>query len=411
MNKFLLFLLAAVALPCAAADMVALPGGSYTPFYARKQGKPVTVAPFQLDRLAVTNGEFAAFVATHPEWGKTTVPRIFAEAGYLAQGQEGRKNQPVTNVSWFAASAYCQAQGKTLPTTDQWEYALDDQGRNAASVRDRVLAWYAVPNSAELPTVGQAAPNGYGVAGLVGMVWEWTADYSTAMAGPELRNSGDKNGGLFCGGGSLGARDPGDYASFMRYSFRASLKASYVTSNLGFRCASAVADTPLPGASLYHLAGHWTDQDGREISLAALRGEPVVLAMAYTRCKEMCPMTVLQMQQIEQDWAKKSSRPVHFAFFSFDWVNDTPERLKAYGEARGVEWDHWRFYQGGENAVRELAAALGIGFLREENGDFSHGYAISVLDADGVLAYQQTGLQPDGADIVAKLAELTSQRK
>lgn len=178
-----------------------------------------------------------------------------------------------------------------------------------------------------------------------------------------------------------------------------------------FLVLPAFADAPLPGASLYHLTGRWTDQDGHEISLAALRGEPVVLAMAYTRCKEMCPMTVLSMQRIERDWYKSSAHPVRFAFFSFDWANDKPALLKSYGEARGVDFAHWGLYQGQESAVRELAAALGIGFLREENGDFSHGYALSVLDEEGVLAYQQTGLQPDGADILAKLAELTSQRK
>lgn len=241
----LLLLSAAVAqASVAAADMATLPEGSYTPFYARKQGKSVRIASFRLDRTAVTNGEFAAFVADHPEWGKSAVPRIFAEAGYLAHWQQEQapseriRNQPVTNVSWFAANAYCQAQGKALPTTDQWEYALADEGRDADAVRERVLAWYAVPNSAELPEVGRAPVNFYGIAGLTGVIWEWTSDYAAALAGAELRNSGDKNGGLFCGGGSLGARDPGDYASFMRYSFRASLKAAYVTHNLGFRCAS-----------------------------------------------------------------------------------------------------------------------------------------------------------------------------
>lgn len=239
-----LLLLFAAALPCAAADMTPLPGGSYTPFYARKQGRPVGVAPFSLDRLPVTNEEFAAFVAANPDWRRSAVPRIFAEPGYLAHWRddlhapEGAEGQPVTNVSWFAAAAYCKARGKSLPTTDQWEYALADQGRDATAVRERVLAWYAVPNGASLPDTIEARPNGFGIAGLTGMVWEWTADFAAAMAGPELRNSGDKNGGLFCGGGSLGARDPGDYASFMRYSFRASLKAAYVVNNLGFRCAS-----------------------------------------------------------------------------------------------------------------------------------------------------------------------------
>lgn len=30
---------------------------------------------------------------------------------------------PVTNVSWFAANAYCVSKGKRLPTIDEWEFA------------------------------------------------------------------------------------------------------------------------------------------------------------------------------------------------------------------------------------------------------------------------------------------------
>jgi sulfatase modifying factor 1 len=42
---------------------------------------------------------------------------------------------------------------------------------------------------------------------------------------------------LFCGSGALGASSFDDYAAFMRYAFRSSLKAHYTVPNLGFRCA------------------------------------------------------------------------------------------------------------------------------------------------------------------------------
>ena len=41
-----------------------------------------------------------------------------------------RPTPPVTNVSWFAAQAYCEARGARLPTTEEWEYALADSGRD-----------------------------------------------------------------------------------------------------------------------------------------------------------------------------------------------------------------------------------------------------------------------------------------
>jgi formylglycine-generating enzyme required for sulfatase activity len=72
---------------------------------------------------------------------------------------------------------------------------------------------------------------------LVGLVWEWTQDFSSTGAGTEQRNISSKDDAQFCGGGALGVRDATDYPAFMRYALRASLKAAYTQDNLGFRCA------------------------------------------------------------------------------------------------------------------------------------------------------------------------------
>jgi len=201
------------------------------------------VQGFWLDRYPVANNQFLSFVTSHPEWRKTEVKPVFADQHYLESwpsdetwGDIEAASQPVTGVSWFAANAYCRAVGKTLPTTDQWEYALADNGRNKRRVDEKILEWYGRPNALHLPPVGQSFENGYGIRGLVGLVWEWTLDFNGAMSGAELRQTGkDKN--LFCSGAGLAATDATDYASFLRYSMRASLKAAYSTPNLGFRCA------------------------------------------------------------------------------------------------------------------------------------------------------------------------------
>lgn len=242
-------LLAAARVGAAQPDdgMVPLPAGSYAPFYARENTgrtsktpeRRVSVSPFLLDRFPVTNAQFLTFVAAHPHWRKSLVKAIFTDARYLAHWpadlalRGGDASRPVTNVSWFAAEAYCEAEGKELPTTDQWEYALADRDRAPTSLRQEILDWYGRPNSGELSSVQSAPANGYGVRGLAGLVWEWTLDFNSTMSGPDLRSSGAR----FCGGSSLGAADASDYASFMRYAMRASLKAVYTTGNLGFRCA------------------------------------------------------------------------------------------------------------------------------------------------------------------------------
>ncbi len=149
---------------------------------------------------------------------------------------------------------------------------------------------------------------------------------------------------------------------------------------------------PVSGQSLYNLSGRWTDQDGHTVGLSSLAGQPVILAMAYTSCKEMCPLTVESMHKIAQEWAKHSKAPVRLALFSFDSDRDTPAHLKEYAEARGMDPQQWTLFHGEPSSVRELAATLGIGFRKQDNGDFDHGYAIILLNRGGDIAYRQTGL-------------------
>ena len=97
-----------------------------------------------------------------------------------------------------------RSQGLHLPTTEQWEYALADQGRNQKRISQRSLDWFAAPNPEHLRAVGRGEPNGFGIYDLVGLVWEWTLDNNSFMTGTEQRNTSSKDDAAFCGSGSVG---------------------------------------------------------------------------------------------------------------------------------------------------------------------------------------------------------------
>jgi formylglycine-generating enzyme required for sulfatase activity len=260
MSVALAALVALCVLGAAAPDRVRIAGGRYRPLYrqsVRGTGRDtlvkaivaVDVPPFLLDRRAVTNAEFLAFVSAHPEWRRSRVSRLFADESYLHHwradldpGPAAPEHSPVVHVSWFAARAYAAAAGGRLPTVAEWELvaAADETRRDAsrdAGFLDRVREWYARPSPAVLPAVGSTYRNAWGVDDMHGLVWEWTLDFNSALVSGESRGDASLERGLYCGAGASGAADFADYAAFMRFAYRASLAARYTTAQLGFRVA------------------------------------------------------------------------------------------------------------------------------------------------------------------------------
>ncbi|MEX2205376.1 MAG: formylglycine-generating enzyme family protein [Myxococcota bacterium] len=226
--------------------MAAVPGGRYTAFYPVKGEAPQEVAPFWLDERPVTNAEYLQFVREHERWRRSRVTRLFAEEAYLSSwaadlelGSGAELAQPVTFVSWFAATAYCRSVGKRLPSEAEWELAASPPSDDPAAKDElsrRVLAFYARPRGV-LPRAGDTPANAYGIHDLHGVIWEWVADWNASLAPGDNRQDRDPEQDAFCGGAAVGASDPESYAAFMRFAFRSSLEASYALHHLGFRCA------------------------------------------------------------------------------------------------------------------------------------------------------------------------------
>lgn len=233
------------------AGMVYIRGGYYTPFLQTGEKiKKVSIHAFYLDIHAVTNHEFLEFVKENPLWAKSKVHRLWADDNYLQQWESDFKignskilNSPVTNISWFAAEAYAKWAGKRLPTMDEWEYAASAAPVNlpaGKTLTAYILDWYGKPTPDVLPPVESAFKNKLGVYDMLGLIWEWVYDFNSVITGSDSRSQGTLGKGLFCAAGSQNAVNKEDYASFMRFAFRESLKAGYTVRNLGFRCAMDV---------------------------------------------------------------------------------------------------------------------------------------------------------------------------
>jgi iron(II)-dependent oxidoreductase len=136
-----------------AAPAIAYPGGTITlggmppggfVFDNEKPAQRCYVAPFEIDADAVSNGQFAEFVADggyeHPQFWtpaarawlmgqERSAPRYWSRDGgawtttRFGQAQTLDPYEAVRHVSLFEAQAYCAWAGRRLPLESEWEYA------------------------------------------------------------------------------------------------------------------------------------------------------------------------------------------------------------------------------------------------------------------------------------------------
>ena len=124
-------------------------------------------------RTPVTNADFARFVREHPRVAaRPRRARVRRRQAICSTGQAPTDagcwrstQQPVTQVSWFAASAYCEARGARLPTLVRMGVRGRGQRDRAGRARRirrgarQILDWYSRSARGALPDVGSdAAP-------------------------------------------------------------------------------------------------------------------------------------------------------------------------------------------------------------------------------------------------------------
>jgi len=89
----------------------------------------VRVGNFKIARYEVSNEQFRRFLQARPEWQRDRIRPEYQDGDYLkdwpgpTEYKPYEDDYPVTQVSWFAAQAFCDWAGGRLPAPDEWKEA------------------------------------------------------------------------------------------------------------------------------------------------------------------------------------------------------------------------------------------------------------------------------------------------
>jgi protein SCO1/2 len=164
---------------------------------------------------------------------------------------------------------------------------------------------------------------------------------------------------------------------------------------------AAPVDEPAPPFAL-------TDQDGRPVALADLRGHALLVDFIFTNCPGPCPLQTALHAQVLDAVPPEARARVHFVSISLDPERDTPAALRRYAERHGADLAHWSFLTGEPAAVDDVLARYGVGRRPGADGQIEHLLVSFLIDPEGHLVKRYMGLEHPVEEMAGDLAKLAS---
>jgi protein SCO1/2 len=153
------------------------------------------------------------------------------------------------------------------------------------------------------------------------------------------------------------------------------------------------------------------DTTGQRLKLSDFRGQPLLVSFVYTSCSSVCP-TIVQTLDAAVGAAQQALGADSFAvvIIGFDTRNDTPERMRAFARAQGIDRPNWRFLSGDAREVDALADQVGFVVYPAPQG-FDHMALTTVVDQEGRIYRQIFGGVFEAPAVVEPLKELVFGRR
>src|SRR5215475_6019037 len=160
---------------------------------------------------------------------------------------------------------------------------------------------------------------------------------------------------------------------------------------------------PAPAFSL-------TTQEGARLSLKDLRGKVVAVTFIYASCADTCPLLTAKLAGLQARLGTDFGAKVFFVAITVDPERDTPEVLKRYAQAHGVNPAGWAFLTGTPAEIQQVARHYGIYAKKTPRGEVDHTFLTFLIDHSGTLRVQYLGTRFDPEELLRDLQALEREK-
>jgi protein SCO1/2 len=145
------------------------------------------------------------------------------------------------------------------------------------------------------------------------------------------------------------------------------------------------------------------DQHGKAISLASLKGKPVLIDFIYTSCSSTCPVLTSKIAAVARELGPALGANVTIVSITLDPEHDGPAQLAAYAKSQTADNNGWLFLTGKPADIDQVLAAFKLRRMRESDGSIMHSVSAFLLGPDGHQIRQYNALDVSAKAVAADI--------
>jgi protein SCO1 len=127
-----------------------------------------------------------------------------------------------------------------------------------------------------------------------------------------------------------------------------------------------------------------TDQTGKPLDLASLKGKPSLVDFFYTRCPGPCQMMTAKLARVADRLGNELGSKVQVVSVTIDPEHDGPTQLTDFARKQGADRKGWIFLTGTPDQIESLLKMYKLQRIRYSDGTVEHIIAFFLLGPDGL---------------------------